>query len=78
MLTESPWAHRAVLDQVAQEADHWLGRTADSYLLIDESGFAILHTHSVGVERQWCGRHGKADNCQVAVFAAWAKVIYRR
>ena len=59
MLTESPWAHRAVLDQVAQEADHWLGGTADSCLLIDESGFAKKGTHSVGVKRQWCGRQGK-------------------
>jgi SRSO17 transposase len=41
MLTESQWGHRAVLDQVvAQEADHWLGGTEDSCLLIDESGFA--------------------------------------
>ena len=40
MLTESPWAPRAVLDQVAREADHWLGGTADSCLLIDERGFA--------------------------------------
>ena len=25
MLTESQWDHRPVLDQVTQEADHWLG-----------------------------------------------------
>ena len=73
MLTESPWDHRAVLDQVALEADQWLGGTADSCLLIDESGLAKKGTHSVGVQRQWCGRQGKVDNCQVGVFAALGK-----
>ncbi len=70
MLTESPWDHRAVLDQVALEADQRLGGTAESCLLIDESGFAKKGKHSVGVQRQWCGRQGKVDNCQVGVFAA--------
>lgn len=73
MLTESQWDHRTVLDQVAQEADQWLGGTADSCLLIDESGLAKKGKHSVGVQRQWCGRQGKVDNCQVGVFAALGK-----
>lgn len=73
MLTESQWDHRAVLDQVALEADQRLGGTADSCLLIDESGFAKKGQHSVGVKRQWCGRQGKVDNCQVGVFAALGK-----
>lgn len=73
MLTESAWDHRAVLDQVALEVDQHLGGTEDSCLLIDESGFAKKGKHSVGVQRQWCGRHGKIDNCQVGVFAALGK-----
>ena len=56
MLTESQWDHRAVLDQVALEADQWLGGTADSCVLPDESGFAKKGKQSVGVARQWCGR----------------------
>ena len=39
MLTDSPWDHQKVMDQVASEADHRLGGTANSCLLIDESGF---------------------------------------
>jgi SRSO17 transposase len=70
MLTDSPWDERAVLDQVALDANRHLGATADSCLLIDESSFAKKGMRSVGVARQWSGRQGKVDNCQVGVFAA--------
>jgi SRSO17 transposase len=70
MLTDSQWDHRTVLDQVAQDADQLLGGAEDSALLIDETSFAKKGKHSVGVARQWCGRFGKVDNCQVGVFAA--------
>ena len=36
--------------------------------VIDGSGFVKRGTESVGVERQWCGRLGKKENCQVGVF----------
>jgi SRSO17 transposase len=70
MLTHSAWDARAVLDQVAGDANRHLGGSAESCLLIDESGFAKKGKHSVGVARQWNGREGKVDNCQVGVFAA--------
>jgi SRSO17 transposase len=72
-VSESEWDARAVLDQVAVEADRHLGGTADSCLLLDESSFAKKGKKSVGVTRQWSGRLGKVDNCQVAVFAALAR-----
>src|SRR5881397_895627 len=72
-LSESDWDARAVLDQVAVEADRHLGGSADSCLLLDESSFEKKGTKSVGVARQWSGRLGKVDNCQVAVFAALAQ-----
>jgi hypothetical protein len=34
----------------------------------DGPGFVKRGTESVGVERQWCGRLGKKENCQVGVF----------
>jgi SRSO17 transposase len=72
-VSESDWDARAVLDQVAVEADRHLGGAADSCLLLDESAFEKKGEKSVGVARQWSGRLGKVDNCQVAVFAALAQ-----
>lgn len=69
-LTDSPWDHRAVMRQVAAEADRLLGGQRDSCLLIDESSFVKKGKDSAGVARQWCGRLGKVENCQVGVFAA--------
>jgi len=68
-LSHSEWDARAILEQVAAEADRHLGGSADSCLLLDESAFAKKGDKSVGVARQWSGRLGKVDNCQVAVFA---------
>ncbi len=68
-LTNSPWNEREVLDQVALEADRLLGGEEDSALLVDESGITKKGKHSVGVSRQWNGRLGKVDNCQVGVYA---------
>jgi SRSO17 transposase len=41
-----------------------------SALLLDESAFGKKGNMSAGVARQWNGRLGKVDNCQVGVFAA--------
>jgi SRSO17 transposase len=75
-VSESDWEARAVLDQVAVDADRLLGGSADSCLLIDESSFQKKGESSVGVERQWSGRLGKVENSQVAVFASLAQGRY--
>ncbi|WP_342707106.1 transposase, partial [Nitrosomonas halophila] len=54
--------------QIAREADALLGGDKAT-LIIDESGFAKKGEASAGVARQWNGRLGKVDNCQVGVFA---------
>lgn len=72
-LSNSTWDERGVLDQVALEADALLGGTDESALLIDESGITKKGNKSVGVARQWNGRLGKVDNCQVGVYAALSR-----
>ena len=68
-LSDSPWDHRALVARVGGDVDALVGG-AESALLIDESSFEKKGTKSVGVARQWNGRLGKVDNCQVGVFAA--------
>jgi SRSO17 transposase len=41
-------------------------------LILDPSGFVKSGTESCGVARQWCGRLGKQENCQLGVFLAYA------
>lgn len=69
-ISDSPWKHTAVMYQVATEAEAVLGRQRDTALYIDESSFAKKGNASVGVQRQYCGRLGKVENCQVGVFAS--------
>ena len=66
-ISSSMWDHRAVMDRVAQEADHLVGGTGRTALILDETAIAKKGKASVGVARQWNGRLGKTDNAQVGV-----------
>ena len=68
MLTEGAVDWNGFAEQIALETDALLG-SSDSVLIFDESGFAKKGQASAGVARQWNGRMGKVDNCQVGVFA---------
>ena len=69
-LTHSSWDYRPVMDRVARKADTLLGAEHGVGLYIDESAFQKKGDKSVGVARQWNGRLGKQENCQVGVFGA--------
>jgi SRSO17 transposase len=68
MLSESNWDRRGVRRQLVVDANAHFGYP--SGLLLDESAFGKKGAMSAGVARQWNGRLGKVDNCQVGVFAA--------
>jgi SRSO17 transposase len=72
-LTFSPWEANDVFQEIQAVFAEELAPTAKQWALgtvgvIDESGFEKAGTESVGVGRQWCGRLGKTENCQVGVF----------
>jgi SRSO17 transposase len=67
-ISNSPWDHKPVVAQIGRDADQLLGDKPDSCLILDECSFPKQGNRSVGVARQWSGRLGKVDNCQVAVF----------
>jgi len=69
-VSDSPWDHTALMRQLAGEANGLLGGHRDSALYIDETSFVKKGSNSVGVQRQYCGRLGKTENCQVGVFAS--------
>ena len=74
-ITDTPWNEAAVLDWVSAQADGMLGGAPQSHLIIDESAFSKKGASSAGVARQYNGRIGKADNCQVGVRAQRARNV---
>jgi SRSO17 transposase len=72
-LAASPWDHRPVQEEIqaafaadlVPSTEQWDIGTVG---VLDESGFPKKGRHSAGVARQWCGRLGKKDNCQVGVY----------
>jgi SRSO17 transposase len=65
-----PWSDQFLLLTLARQVGADLGE-ADGVIVFDPSAFAKKGTASVGVQRQWCGRLGKKENCQVGVYMAY-------
>src|SRR5512144_2337197 len=66
----SPWDHTPPIDELNRQGAADLGRP-DAVLVFDPSAFPKKGSASVGVQRQWCGRLGKVENCQVGVFLGY-------
>jgi SRSO17 transposase len=67
---QAPWDHRPLLTELAVQVGRELGE-ADGVLVFDPSAFPKKGAESVAVKRQWCGRLGKIDNCQVGVYLGY-------
>ncbi len=67
---QSPWDDRPIIGELARQVATELGEP-DGVLVFDPSAFKKQGKESVGVARQWCGRLGKIDNCQVGVYLGY-------
>jgi SRSO17 transposase len=65
------WDDEAVMAEVRVHAGSVMG-DREGVLVLDPSAFPKKGSHSCGVDRQWCGRLGKVENCQTGVFLAYA------
>ena len=64
------WDHQPLFTELASQVGDEIGES-DGVIVFDPSAFAKKGKQSVGVARQWSGRQGKVDNCQVAVYMGY-------
>ena len=67
------WDDESVMAELRQHVAEELA-DADAVLVLDPSAFPKSRSQSCGVARQWCGRLGKIDNCQIGVFLGYVSV----
>jgi SRSO17 transposase len=67
---QAEWNQRPLVTELARQVGAELGED-DGVLVFDPSAFAKKGTESVGVQRQWCGRLGKIENCQVGIYLGY-------
>jgi SRSO17 transposase len=66
----SPWDDEPLRDELVRQVGEQLGEE-QGVIVFDPSAFPKSGTESVGAARQWSGRQGKVDNCQVGIFMGY-------
>jgi SRSO17 transposase len=64
------WDDEAVMAELRRHVAEALS-DPDAVLVLDPSAFPKSGADSCGVTRQWCGRLGKVENCQLGVFLTY-------
>jgi len=72
-ITHSPWDERILINKLQKKVSELIGDSVEGSLHIDETGFPKQGNCSVGVQRQYCGRLGKVENCQVGVVLGYVR-----
>jgi SRSO17 transposase len=72
LLNAATWDTDGVRDDLRHDVVDHLGDEATGVLVVDETGFLKKGRKSCGVARQYSGTAGAIENCQVAVFLAYA------
>jgi len=65
------WSDASVREEMRRHVVEEIG-DPNGVLVLDATGFHKQGVDSVGVARQWCGRLGKIDSCQIGVFLAYS------
>lgn len=69
-LGQGAWDDEAVASEMRRHVARELGEP-EGIIVLDPSSFPKKGEDSCGVARQWCGRLGKKENCQLGVFLAY-------
>lgn len=69
-LGESRWDDAPLRNELSKQIGDELGEF-DGVIAFDPSTFPKSGQQSAGVARQWCGRLGKIENCQVGIYMAY-------
>jgi SRSO17 transposase len=71
-MSDSPWRSQAVFEQIQADIRAESVLATGGVLILDESADEKAGDHSAGAARQYNGRQGKVDLCQVATCLVYA------